>query len=235
LINKSRKEKQKGLYPANFKYKIKIAQDLVREFGLKRFFIAIIPFLFFRKYIFCSQLIDSIASSSPCEIPFQIELANKKDIQHIIRLRPNYYTSSILQRRFQEGHLCFLGWSGDIPIHIRWIFIDSIYLPYLHRTFVTSPGEVYGDDGYTDPRFRRKGVYAYAGHLMRLKLMDMGYNRLTCVFASWHSELLEFCENTGLKKVGEERYWNLFGYKKFTLKGLVRELDHRKISINDLV
>lgn len=231
--NLKRLRKSKNLHPVSLKSKILTAQDLFQEFGLKKFSTKIMPFMFYRKYIFCSQLINSIVSIPSCDIPFRLELSGETDIQHLMRLRPGYYPFSLLQRRLKEGHLCFLGWSGNLPIHVRWVFIRSLYLPYLHRTYVLSPREVYADDAYTIPPFRRKGIYTYAGYLLRMKLQNLGYERFTCTFASWNSGPLRLADKIGLQKVGEGGYWNMFGYKKFFWKGSVRNDNDGKISIRE--
>lgn len=178
--------KQGRKFQRLFISKLYTASDLFKEHGWMRFVGDIIPWLFHRRYIFYSQPIDDPVLLYSCQIPFRLEQVKEKDFPHLIKLRPGFYDLSLIRKRIKEGHICFLGWSGQKPIHIRWIFVRSLYLPYLHRTLILYPGEVYRDEAFTLPDYRRKGVYSYAGYLMRYALKELGYNRLFCMFASWN-------------------------------------------------
>lgn len=218
-------------FQRRFISKLYTASDLFKEHGWKRFVGEIIPWLFYRRYIFYSQPIDDPVFLYSCQIPFRLEQVKEKDFPHLIKLRPGFYDISQIRKRIKEGHICFLGWSGQKPIHIRWIFVRSLYLPYLHRTLILYPGEVYRDEAFTLPDYRRKGVYSYAGYLMRQVLKELGYDRLVCMFASWNLSPQSQAERMGLEKVGEGGYWNILGYKKYFWKGMVQDKGDGKISV----
>jgi len=223
--------KQERKFQRRLMSKIHIAVDLLKEHGWRRFIGEIIPWLFHRRYIFYSQPIDNPVLLYSCQIPFRLEQVKEKDLSHLIKMRPGFYDLSLLQKRKKDGHICFLGLSGQKPIHLRWVFIRSIYLPYLQRKLILYPGEVYVDEAYTLPGYRQKGVYSYAGYLMRHALKELGFDRLICMFASWNLSPQSQAERMGLEKVGEGGYWNIFGYKKYFWKGMVQDNGEKKISI----
>ncbi|UCC39090.1 MAG: hypothetical protein JSV96_14985 [Candidatus Aminicenantes bacterium] len=134
--------------------KFDIAVDLIREHGWEKFFGQIIPWLICRRYIFFSGPIDKPISFFQAEIPFRLELAKQTELMYLIKLRPHFYDLGQIQERINQGHLCFLGWSGNEPIHIRWAFVRSRLVPYLHRTICLTPEDVYTDEAYTTPGFR---------------------------------------------------------------------------------
>ena len=224
--------KQKRKFQRRLMSKIHIAVDLLKEHGWRRFIGTIIPWLFHRRYIFYFQPIDDPVLLHSCQIPFRLEQVKEKDISHLMKTRPGFYDLSFLRKRKKDGHICFLGFSGQQPIHIRWVYIRSIYLPYLNRTLILNPGDVYVDEAFTLPYYRQKGVYSYAGYLMRHSLKGLGYNRLICMFASWDLSLQSQAERIGLEKVGEGGYWNILGYKKYFWKGLVQDNSDKNISIS---
>ena len=209
--------------------KCDIAMDLITEHGWKKFFGEIAPWLFCRHYIFFSGPINGPHSFLQAKIPFRLELAEQRDLLYLIKLRPSFYDLGQIQKRVKQGHLCFLGWSGGEPIHIRWAFIRSRFLPYLHRTICLTPEEVYTDEAYTAPGFRYKGVYSYAGYLMRRTLKKMGYRKLILALPTWDTFMLSTAKNFRMKKMGEGGYWSLFGFKKFFWTGMIREQGNDKI------
>jgi hypothetical protein len=211
--------------------KIRTAVDIFGEVGAKRFIREIVPWVFLRRFFFYSQSLKGPFPFPSCQLPFRLELVKEKDLHFLLDVRPGFYHLSSLQKRLEEGHLCFLGWSGQNPVHIRWVFVNSLYLPYLRQKFVLRPGEVFVDEAYTRPEYRRHGVYSYAGYLMRPILQNLGYGRLICAFASWNVSSQKGSEKLGMKKVGEGGYRNIFGIKKFYWEGSVQYCGDGKISI----
>jgi hypothetical protein len=211
--------------------KFDIGLDLFREYGWMKFFGRIIPWLFWRRYIFLGGPINDPISFFQAEIPFRLELVKQRDLKYLIKLRPHFYDLREIQKRIKQGHLCFLGWSGNEPVHIRWAFVRSRFIPYFHRTICLTPGEVYTDEAYTARDFRHKGVYSYAGCLLRKFLEEMGYQRIILVLPAWSTFLMNTSSNFRMEKIGEGGYWNLFGYKKYFWRGRICKQNNDKIFI----
>jgi len=211
--------------------KLHIALDLLGEYGWEKFFGVILPWFLNRRYFFYSFSLVGSPLEYKVKIPLRLELATKKDFHLMLKLRPCFYNPAQLQDRFRKGHLCFIGWMSDEPVHMRWVFTRSHYLPYLHRVLSLAPGEFFTDEAYTVPGFRQKGVYANAVHLTRCALKDMGYERHISLFASWDTFLIRTAEELQSKKIGEGGYWDCLGYRQFFWKGKVREGGKGRISI----
>jgi len=184
------------------------AFDLIKEIGWVDFCRKIMPWLLHRKYLFYSGPMEEKFQISQPEFPFRFGLASEDDLVHLVKLRPGFYKLYDLRRRIKSGHYCFLGWSGQKPIHIRWCFTESSYVPYLGRTLLLPSGTIYADEAYTARSFRRKGVYAYAGYLIRGILKDMGYENYVCAFTSWNATYLgKVIESLKMVPIGACDYW----------------------------
>ncbi len=212
--------------------RISTAVDLIQGFGLKKFTREILPWHFSRTYIFYSM--DLLAQERPVQTPdsaekppavsdFRLEMADQSDLAHIMAARPHYYTQAQLKNRFQAGHLCFLGWVRNEPVHLRWHFVHSIYLPYIKRDLKLSGQEVWADEGYTKPDYRRSGIFAYAGTLITGTLAEMNFQRLSCAFASWNKTPQRIDRERGMKPVGEILYRNYIFHHTYRYSGSVRK------------
>ncbi len=146
-------------------------------------------------------------------------------------MRPYSYDHSILKRRMKEGHLGFIGRSDKKLIHVRWMFRKSVYLPYLQKTLVLSPEEIYADDAYTVPEYRHKGIFAQAGFLLRTRLREMGYRRYSYIYASWQAMAKKPAKHTRPHKVGELRISKWPWRKRYHWQGAIQELGQGKIRI----
>lgn len=225
------KEPENILYPSRFRSKFLTAYDLAQRFGWQRFLGSIVPWLFIRRYVFCSKSIYDLPPESPPAVPLRLELATEKDLPFLMALRPHYYELRILQKRLEEGHLCFIVWRGNRPVHVRWMFVKSLYLPYLHRTLLLSSGQVYFDEAYTIPEFRGRGIFHTARNGIRLRLGELGYQSEISVFASWQAYSQSIAVRIKREKVGEGKIVNWPGLRKFYWKGAVQDHGDGKISI----
>lgn len=211
--------------------KINTALDIKRELGLKRFIEKIPPWIFHRSFYFFSQSLLEKFTVQSFHLPFRLEIAAEKDLPYLLEVRPLFYHLADLQERLKEGHFCFLGWVDARPVHIRWVFQRSVHLPYLRKTVLLSPEEVFCDEVYTKPEYRRQGFYSYSGYLMRLVLQDMGYHRFLCAFASWNEISQNASKKLGMKKIGGGGYWNILGIRNYDWEGSVQDRSDGKISI----
>ncbi|NOR15686.1 MAG: hypothetical protein GQ544_08280, partial [Candidatus Aminicenantes bacterium] len=173
------------------------------------------------------------SAKPPVPHDFRLELAGDSDLKHIMAARPFYYTEEHLKKRFQAGHMCFLGWIKNEPVHLRWHFINSLYLPYLKRTLRLANQEVWADEAYTHPVHRRSGIYAYAGNLITRSLAEMNYQRLSCAFASWNASPQRIALERGMKRIGEVVYYNYIIQQRFVYSGLIHEGEGNSIEIGE--
>jgi hypothetical protein len=223
-------EQRENLYSSTFKTKCSTALDIVREFGWIKFAGEIIPWHFVRRYRLYSESLHTTNVGSPAQIPVCVEILAEEAIHSLMEIRPHYYQLPLLQKRLKEGHFCFVARTGDTPIYISWMFVRSIYVPYLRKTLLLSPGEVYIDETYTVPEFRRLGVFSYGGYLARLKLRELGYERCSYAFASWQAINRRTSIRRKIDMVGEINIVNLPGFRKVSWKGSICEHGDGKIS-----
>lgn len=211
--------------------KVQTASDIAHVVGRARFFKKVVPWIFHRDFFFYTQSLNEEFPVPSCKVPLKMELITEKDLPCLIELRPRFYRIDLIRRRLKEGHLCFLGWSGKKPIHLRWAFLHSYPLYYLHKTIVLFPDEVFVDEAWISPEYRRLGVYSYSGYLMRQILKNMGYRRIICAFASWNFPAQKASERLGMKNSGSGGYWNILGIKKYFLDKEVQDYGGGKIFV----
>jgi hypothetical protein len=206
--------------------------DVFRQIGAKRFLLEIPPWLVRRRYIFYAGLYTgSPADVVAPQFPYRLDPVLEGDLHQLVALRPDVYTLPQLRARLQQGHLAFVGRSGGTTVHVRWIFVGSVYLPYLSRRLVLAPGEGYLDEVYTVPAWRRRGVETAAAVQMRTALHARGFRRIICAIAEWNRTPQQVGEAQGNERVGSGGYWDILGYKKFFWDGSVRDHGNGDVSV----
>lgn len=212
------------------------ARDTFNQIGAKRFLLEIPPWLVRRRYIFYAGFYAGspagVAAPAPPPFPFSLDPVIEGDLHQLVALLPNLYTLPQLRARLQQGHLVFMGRSEDTIVHIRWVFVGSVYLPYLSRRLVLAPAEGYVDEMYTVPAWRRKGVETAMAVEMPGALRARGIRRIIGAIAAWNRVPQRMAEVHGLRQVGSGGYWNILGYKKFFWDGSVRDYGDGNLSIS---
>ena len=212
------------------------AATLTRDYGLSTFLFQILPWHFSRRFTVYSQALASQIQAGPFSGPSELRvgLATEKNLSHIMGLRPGLYNRKQLKHRFREGHMCFIGWIRNDPVHIRWFFKKSRYLAYINRRVILSSRDIWSDEAYTHPGYRHRGIYTSTAVQTNCLLADMGFRRVSCAIASWNSAPLQSVLKRGMQPVGDIVYRNIFLFRKYSFSGLIKDLEGDKIAIEDL-
>jgi hypothetical protein len=239
---KPNKQEETVQLVTGLQYKLASALDLTREFGVRRFIGEILPWHFYRRYNFYSLdltkpgLLTSrgeLTAEHAAPTDFRIQLASESEIKLIMSARPHFYSEKQLQLRLRDGHMCFLGWIQNEPIHLRWHFIDTVYLPYLKKTLKLNAQEVWADEAFTQLDHRRSGIYAHAGFQINHMLIEKGYKRLVCAFASWNKTPQRISLKRGMTSIGEVIHKNYFWNHNNVYIGRIRESEEGTIEIGE--
>jgi len=210
--------------------KYSIGRDLLRIHGGMKFFGRILPWLVFRRYFLFEGSPAASPRTSATLDAMRVRLAGPADIPAILRVRPGYYTAVQVRERLEQGHLCFIVRVADEPINIRWCFVGSVFLPYLGRTLVLDRDEVYFDEVYTVPRYRKQNHYGRSYLFMISWLKEHGFKKHFCLLTSWNTRLHLRYQALGLKKTGEVRSWNCWKLKRLILRGKIKDIGGGMIS-----
>jgi hypothetical protein len=210
---------QNDFYPHGFRSKFHTARTVLGEMGPFPFLTKVLPWSFRRRYIFYSEKIRIPEAYPHFPARFRFSIAGKEDLDSLMALRKGYYKRDMLERRLEMGQMCFLGWSGKDLVYVRWLFSGTFYVPYLHRRIVLGPDEVFADEAYTAPGFRRLGIYSCCGRLIRIALLEKGFNRFTVAAASWNTSARQAILNAGSTEIASFGYWNGPGTRKFFWSG----------------
>ncbi len=220
-----------SLYAGGLRPKAAAAADLIREHGPFRFTFRLLPWLLRRRYLAFTQWLTDLPVPSAAPEGLTLSLAEPADVDALARFRRGFYSAALVEHRLREGHLCFLAREGGRLVHVRWFFTGSVFLPYLGRTLVLAPGEVYSDEAFTSPRDRGRRVHSRAGILIRLRLREMGFLRYTNLVASWNASPLRTMARLGAAPVGECRRTGFPGRRRLSYSGGVREAGEGRIAI----
>lgn len=221
---------QDALYPHGFRSKFHTARVVLGEMGPVPFLMKVLPWSFRRQYIFYSERIRVPEACPPLPARFRFGTAGKKDLDDLMALRKGYYKRDMLERRLDMGQMCFLGWSSEDLVHARWAFSGTFYVPYLRRRIDLGPHEVLGDEAYTAPDFRRQNIYACGGRLMRIALLERGFNRFTVAIASWNTSARLAVLKAGSTESARFGYWAWPKTRKFFSSGDIEVLDDGTIT-----
>lgn len=166
-----------------------VARDLVQTRGAAAFVFRILPWTARRRYLVFEGSLSEGVTKFRADIPLRIGPAGPSDLDLLFRIRPGYYDRNVVGERLEHGHLCFMAWEGERPVHVHWAFTGSVWLPYLDRTLVLPPGEVYYDEAFTVPDRRRRGVdHETLGEMLGW-FAERGYTKHAFLSPTWDEPL----------------------------------------------
>jgi len=221
---------QDNLYPHGIRSKFHTACVVLGEMGPVPFVTKVLPWSFRRLYVFYSETIRVPGAYPALPAQFRFGFAGKEDLDPLMALRKGYYKRDLLERRLDKGQICFLGWSGKDLVHARWMFSGTFYVPYLRRRIALGPDEVLGDEAYAAPDFRRQNIYACGGRLLRIALLERGFNRLIVAIASWNTPARQAVLKTSSNEIARFGYWTWPETRKFFSSGDIEVLDDGTIT-----
>jgi hypothetical protein len=220
-MRKGRRERKAGPYPAGIRYRLRSAAEVARLTGVWRFTSRVLPWSLARDYSIFSQDLESIVPPPPPLVPFRVQPAGKDDIPAILRLRPGYYSRTLLEKRLEAGHLGFIGRVEADPVYCHWALIGTIEVPYLHGRLVLGPGEALTDEIFVDPVVRRRGIYAYGSGEIRTTLRARGFRTIYSAVASWNDVPRRVMIMSGMTEIARLRCRNIPGFMRVRWSGRV--------------
>lgn len=221
------------LHPHGLRSKWITGRDILETLGWRKTLGEAAPWLLARRYVFYWYDLRNIPASRPAAVPIRLERAGGENISDFMALRPGYYTRGLLEKRLARGHIGFLVRSGGRPVFSRWVFLGSVYLPYLDRTLILRDGDTYTDETFTARPFRRLGILSASGASIRTELRDIGLIRAFSAIASWNAAPLKDASTAGGHPFGECRIVRRAGGKSISWTGEVRDRGDGTISFLD--
>jgi hypothetical protein len=220
-LKKGRRTRMPGSYPRGLRTRLRSAAEVARCLGAWEFAIRVLPWSFGRDYSVFSQDLDRIVPFPEPLIPCLVRPAGLEDIPALLALRKGYYSRALLEKRLGEGHLAFLGRSGDKPVFSQWMLIGSLDVPYLHGRLVLGPDEVFSDEAFVHPEFRRSGVYAYGTFLAKTAVRAKGFRTVHAAVASWNEVPRRHMISAGMEEIAKLKYRNVPGFVRALWSGRV--------------
>ena len=209
------------LYPRGLRNRLRSAADTARLTGLAGFATRVLPWSLAREYSIYRQDLDRIIEVPPPTVPCLIRQAGREDIPNILSLRRGYYSHSLLEKRFEAGHLAFIGCSGDRPVYCQWAITGTAEVPYLHGRLVLGRDEAFSDEIFVHPAYRRSGIYINGSVYIREALREKGFRTLYSAVASWNDVPRKVMVKMGMTEIARLRYRNVPGFRKARWSGRV--------------
>lgn len=210
-----------GSYPGGLRSRFRSAGDVVRYVGVWKFASRVLPWSLGRDYPIFFQDLDKIVPQPPPSVPCRVRLAGMEDIPALLRLRKGYYPRALLEKRLEEGHMAFLGWSGDKLVYCHWALVGSLEVPYLHGRLILGPDEVFTDEIFVHPDWRRFGIYGYGSSIIRTAVRAKGFRTMYCAVASWNEVPRRIMLRSGMTEIARLRCRNVPGFAKARWSGRV--------------
>lgn len=220
-MRRDRPGRETGIYPGGLRNRLRSASDAARMIGAWRFAVRVLPWSLARDYAIFAQDLDAIVPFPPPSVSCSIRPAGKDDIPAILGLRPGFYSRGLLERRFEAGHLAFIGHVGADPVYCHWALVGTIEVPYLHGRLALGPGGAFTDEIYVRPDFRRFGIYEYGSGLIRAALREKGFRTLYAAVASWNAVPRRVMIKSGMTEIARARFRNIPGFTRARWSGRV--------------
>jgi ribosomal protein S18 acetylase RimI-like enzyme len=133
--------------------KITRAFRTVRTRGPVNLWFRILGEIAYRRVVVLECRLDGDLPEVAARVPVRIALLTSADLEHFARFRPDI-EPSIIPRRLEQGHHCFVVWHAGEIVHAGWAATRQAWVDYLGCEFPLDPGDVYQYDSFTAPAFR---------------------------------------------------------------------------------
>lgn len=207
----------------------------------------VLPWLVRRRYVVIALTLPPARPAAPATRPIgaaarstasaarnlTLEVVGEADVDAVAAFRPTLYTSAGLRERLRQGHVGLVGRIDGRIVHSRWLFVGTVWLPYLRRRLVLAPDDVYLDEAYTHPAWRQRGVMTAVGDAMPAHLAARGVRRVLAMVAAWNRAPQRTAAAFGYRIVGTVGYWLVPGPRRLLVAGRVRELGGGVVIVQD--
>jgi len=134
-------------------------------------------------------------------LPVQIGLLTADELGPYTRFRPDQ-DLSVIRRRLEQGHRCFVVWHQGGIVHAGWAAVQHAWIEYLRAAFPLEAGDVYQFDSYTAPAFRGLDLAAARISWMARFARDAGFRRLVAVVWPKNTPAFRPLEKAGYQRCG---------------------------------
>lgn len=113
---------------------------------------------FYRRMILFVYPLDGTIPVLQSRLSVNITILTERDLEAYHKYRPDRSLKEI-RARLTRGDQCFVCWYEDRIVDAGWVATGRVYVPYLRRHLVLTPGDMYNYDAYTLPAFRGLNLF----------------------------------------------------------------------------
>lgn len=185
-----------------------------------------------REYqVFCRDLRSPLP-----EVPHPAGLAwetlTDADVPRLREINP-LMTPREARRHLDDGQCCLVGRIAGRLVHYRWDTTNQLQVPHFATVFRPLPGDAIGDESFTHPAFRGRGIDA-AGVLRAYQwARARGCRRSLTLVASWNTPSQQTQSKAGRRLVGSVGYRLTRGGRRNFVTGAACFHDQAAFSIRD--
>jgi GNAT superfamily N-acetyltransferase len=169
---------------------------------------------FYRRMILMVRPLDAKLPVFSARLAVTFKLLSEKDFSAYQRFRPEGGLTS-LQRCLSRGDSCFAAYHEGRIVHAVQVATGHVYVPYLRRSLILQPGDVYTYDSFTRPGYRSYGLAsARAVHVMHYYQHE-GYQRMVCLIAGENAAGRHVMQKLGYQALGLYSYLRLYPWQRY--------------------
>ena len=123
------------------------------------------------------------------------------------------------RERMKAGHLGFIGEDNGIITGYVWVAFGEHYIGEIERKIRMGPGSAYAYNGYTDIRYRGRGILPVLLMTASEYLSQNGIREIYTVVLQHNDPPLRSHQKIKSRKMGTVTFLRLFGLRRYKLKG----------------
>jgi len=157
--------------------------------------------------VFARSLLEPLPVVEP-RLPITLRPASQADLAKFEGLVPSWELD-YFGRRLAHGRHCFLALNGDNLAAYCWA-TTQVEFDVDNLEMQLQPGDVYVDDAFTIPSYRRQGIQTVV-HLYRLRYMrDLGYQKSVLVVQTTNIASQRLVRKLGYQNVDHLSFRRIF-------------------------
>ena len=151
----------------------------------------------------------------------ELDAANPKGINELSDIDEWEMSPKYNFKRLDEGWICYICKHNGQAVASQWIYADREFKdPYLKRTFVLAPDQVYHYRGFCIPAFRGKSILPYLNrYVIEEMAAKYGKTRGLYLTVQGNRSMFKAYQKLGVGCVGKAGMIDLFGVRFHYLLG----------------
>jgi RimJ/RimL family protein N-acetyltransferase len=198
----------KSIHKASWKPKEVLgrAREVLKKEGIKSLWFKTIGEICYRRAYLYQAWIDSLLTHPTTVDALAISPLTSKQLPIFIDFQPDVSIQEA-EARLHKGHLAFVVWVDESPVHISWASPEKAEMGYLFYTLVLPSDAVYIYNAYTKPEYRGRHLSSARFRWSLPYLQNLGFQRLIAIAMPENQPAINAIQRSGYEPIGIIRTW----------------------------